>query len=659
MIAHDAPRWVVSGPPRSGVSTVVFGRLETALRRDPAAKALALVVDRRAEGRAARLLAPEVFGQVRLESYLTLAQRLVSVWWTLVASRFGIASDEPEFLPFDVTQFAIREEYRRDPGALGLLTIREPRLIVQLIDNMNLAAAHGISLDEAWRRVAAGLQAPFEDEVIQSGYGVTRRFRERCLRTGVLPFDLQVEAAVWLLAQPPIVDDLLAEYRVLAVDGLDEMVPALASALCDLAGRIEHATIGYSTDGGVRWMLGASAAHAGVACSRLARVDGDGFRHLHLRAEHRPEASRRHAASGLARLTADPLARPIRPPRLDGWSLQVLTRPDLMASAAVERVERLVWRDVPPGRVVLLSPYLDAVVASELLAGFEARGIPFAVERRWRSLFDDPAARACLTALRAARPGGRRVAPVEIADLLGTLLSRNPIAVQPLAGRVLDARAGRFRAREDVERRAAPSAPPLPEPVRSLLDWAATVAAGDEPLDLALDRLASNVLAGACPGLQEVCAGLAIVARRFAEAAPRFDFDTSLASFFAFIDSEVIAADDATGMLSPGVTLTTPYAFLTSGRVAAHQLWLDVASPYWWDPPLLVLTNPHAIASGSVLDATHDDRIRGEVLGRVVRNLAARADDGIHALASSTGIDGQRLDGPLLAAFHDLGLVES
>ena len=80
-----------------------------------------LVVDRRAERPAARLVPPDVFGQVRLESYLTFAQRLVSTWWTLVAEQFGLAGETPEFLPFDVTQYACRQEYR-----LSLIHISEP-----------------------------------------------------------------------------------------------------------------------------------------------------------------------------------------------------------------------------------------------------------------------------------------------------------------------------------------------------------------------------------------------------------------------------------------------------------------------------------------------------------------------------------------------------
>ena len=617
-----------------------------------------LVVDRRAERPAARLVPPDVFGQVRLESYLTFAQRLVSTWWTLVAEQFGLAGETPEFLPFDVTQYACRQEYRRDPGALARVTIREPRLIVQLIDNMNLAAAHGLALDEAWTRVAAGLQLPFEDDVIQSGYRVTHRLRERCLQVGVLPFDLQVEAAVWLLGQQPVVDSLVAEYRVLAIDGLDEMVPALASALCSLAASVERVTVGYSTDGGLRWMLGASTTHASTVCAKLVGGGAGEFRHLRLRDDHLPDAPRRAAAGQLARLVGDPLAGPPRQPRLDGWSLRTLNRPDLMARAAVESVAGLVDAGVPPKGIVLLSPYLDAVVSSELMAGFEAFGIPFSVDRRWRSLFDDASARACLTALRAIRPGGRRVATVEVADLLGTLLGRNPIAVQPLVARVFDSRAGHLRARPEVERRASPGVSALPDPVARLLDWATLIAAGDDPVDLALDRLSCDVLVDA-PAVKSVCDGLVVVARRFAEAAPRFGFDTSLASFFSFIDSEVIAADDASGPLAPAVTLTTPYGFLTANRAAAHQVWLDVASPFWWDPPLLVLTNPHAIASGAELDLSHDDRVRGEVLGRVLRNLAARVTEGIHVFASATSMDGQRLDGPLLAAFHDLGLVDS
>jgi hypothetical protein len=294
--------------------------------------------------------------------------------------------------------------------------------------------------------------------------------------------------------------------------------------------------------------------------------------------------------------------------------------------------------------------------------------VPFRVEQRWRSLLDDPATRACLTALRLAAPApARRASVVELADLLVNLLDTNPVHAQRLANVMFDPDEGTVRPPAGVERRLAALQLGPPEPgVVALAGWVATSREVDG-LAGRLGRLAGDILdLPSSPNrdrLVDACRRLAAVAERFVESAPRLGCAPPfLDDFLAFVDSETIAAADALEQdPAPALVLTTPHAFLTSGRCVHRQFWLDVASPSWWEPPLLLLSNPHALSADPArLPFTIDDeeRIRARVLGRMVRNLAARATSGIHALATRTGIDGELLDGPLIDALRTAGIHE-
>jgi hypothetical protein len=73
------------------------------------------------------------------------------------------------------------------------------------------------------------------------------------------------------------------------------------------------------------------------------------------------------------------------------------------------------------------------------------------------------------------------------------------------------------------------------------------------------------------------------------------------------------------------------------------------------------LTNPHALGDDAhelPFSLEHEERIRARVLGRVVRNLAARAECEILAFSARTGTDGEPLDGPLLHALRAAGVRE-
>jgi hypothetical protein len=650
---------VIQGGPQSGKSTVLAERVRHLWQAGLAGdRVLVLTPDRRSARRLNRMIGtPPVNASGRIDalSYHSFAQDLIRRWWPLVMQHLGINSTTPEFLPFNLAQYACLNEYRLNPGNLQRLTIREQRLIVQVLSNMNLSAANELSLEDGWERVALGLGVAADDVVIQDGLDLTRRFRERCREAGVLPVDLQVESAGWLLGQDRVRDDVLARYDLLALDDLDEFVPLMAERLTSLASEAASSIVVCSDDGGLRWLLGASVQRVREICRDL--VEQRSFTQTRLEGKFPGDGE---ISAGSASWLAGSLAgSPADPPvDLAGWQRTETNRPDEMAGAVVAAVATRLAEGVVPERIVLLIPYMDTLVSTGITQLCRQLGIPFRIDRRWQSVLDDPLSRACLTALRCVNPGmSRRATRAEVADLLTAITGANPLDVQPWARALFQTGTGKLI---DVRRQKS-----LPYEVRRLGWWASRVSGEDPPgLHSQLETFARHVLAPhSSPeraDLIRACYALATEARRFRDAAPRLGLEQPMAKrFFEYVDSDVVGADSGVELPEDSVTLTTPYAFLTSGRTASVQYWLNVASPSWWEPPLLLLTNPHAVSSGKVaapLTSADEERIRSDILGRMIRNLAARCDGDIHVFAAFSGSDGAPLEGPLYDCLLEMGV---
>jgi hypothetical protein len=650
--------WVVSGAPRSGKSTALAERVRRLWQSGlEGERVLILTPDRRAARRLNASIgqSPEgATGRIAAMSYHSFAQDLIRRWWPLVMQRLEISATTPEFLPFNLAQFACLNEYRANPGNLQRLTIREQRLIVQVLSNMNLSAANGLTLDEGWERVAFGLGVSANDEVIRDGLSLTERFRVCCLQAGVLPVDMQIEAAGWLLGEEKVRADALSRYDLIALDDLDEFVPLMAERLTSLSTECSQSVVVCGEDGGLRWLLGASIDRAREICAALVER-GTFERASFTESLSESPVVSEGSAIWLARIVAGETAE--RPLGFAGWHSCDAHRPDEMARQVVSAVARQLDDGIAPHRIALLIPYMDTLVSTEISRLCKEQGIPFRVDRRWQSILDDPLARACLTALRCVNPDmSRKATLVEVADLLVVLTECDPITVQPWARAMYHGGSGGLR---------MPCAGlHIPRDALRLANWGVHLSNRGNPhqqLELLANRVFAPHESLQRAALIRTCFALANEARRFIEAAPRLGLEEPYKQrFFDYVDSDVVAADTGADPPEDSVVLTTPYAFLTSGRTATHQCWLDVASPSWWEPPLLLLTNPHALSSGagsSPLTFGDDERIRGEVLGRIIRNLAARCDGEIHTFASFTGSDGTVLEGPLYDCLLEMQAV--
>ncbi len=628
----------ISGGPGAGKSALLVETIRNALNAGMTGdRVLLLAPDRRVARRLGARLHEDRSGpetRIPVMSYHSFMQDLIRRWWPLVMQALGIKVAAPEFLPFNLAQFACQHLYRQEPGNLQRLTIREQRLIVQVLSTMNLSAANRLPLSEGWARVARGLGLQANDPVIQDAHALTVRFREQCLAAGVMPVDLQMEAAGHLLSESRVRNELLGRYDMIAVDDLDEFVPLLAEDCASLAAGANRAAITWCPEGGLRWMLGASVERAGEVRDRLL---GDGkFSCFDL--GDFPPRSVDWLVTGITGETED------RPDTL--WPLHEAGRPDEMTRQVVTEVTRLLHAGESHDEIVLLIPYLNNVISGELERGFELEGIPFQVDRRWLSLLDNRESRACLTALRCVNSGiNRKATAMEVADLLSTLTGADPVTAQRWVRYVFDQKNGTLRKPSDRG--------DIPREIRLLCYWANQVM-DRGTLNRQLETLATHVFAphkaGSRTSLVTACHALANEARRFIETTPRLGLNDPIEEqFFHYVDSDVVSADRI-DVPERGIVLTTPAAFLTWGNVVRHQCWLDVASPAWWEPPMLLLSNPHALAGSHTGTVQDEDQLRNRLLGRIVRNLSARCSEQVHCFASLTNRTGEPLDGPLYDA---------
>ncbi len=160
-------------------------------------------------------------------------------------------------------------------GAFDGITIPRARLVSQIIDNLNKAAAVGFPPDE----IAARLKSAWSGEsarlrIYDQVQAVALAFRRTCLEENLLDWSLQIEV-FWqhLLPLPQFRRYLLGGYRHLIVDNTEEDIPAAHDLLRVWLPLCESALVVHDTDGGYRVFLGADPTgrpgpgHASAASS--------------------------------------------------------------------------------------------------------------------------------------------------------------------------------------------------------------------------------------------------------------------------------------------------------------------------------------------------------------------------------------------------------
>ena len=647
-------------------------------------------------------------GHVTIFTVGGLAQRMVDLFWPLIAAEAGFAHPDqpPTFLTLETAQYYMARLVRSllDRGYFETVTIDRNRLYSQIIDNLNKAAVVGFPHTEIGDRLKASWAGErSQARIYDEAQACATRFREYCLAHNLLDFSLQVEIFVehlWREGPAPSVhggagslcrDYLLETYTHLVVDNVEEDTPVAHDLLRDWLPHCRSALVIYDREAGYRRFLGADPEDARTLrelCDERVAFDRSIVEMPDLRAFER-ELTRglnrptrgtrrwgaREAETGNARAVLAFAYHRYHPQMLD-W--------------VAEQIAGLVHDEgVPPGEIVVLAPFLSDALRFSLTNRLEQKNVPARSHRPSRALREEPATRCLLTLAAVAHPDwGICSGRFDVAyALMQAIDGMDLVRAQLLAEIVYRVREGTpslssfDQINPAMQERLTFVLGERYERLRAWIEgYVESSRQESVPFDHFLSRLFGEVLSQEGGGFHrdydagEVAANLIESVRKFRWVAGDSlverdeDAGPGLSSaegtplgqeYVEMVQDGVIAAQYIRSWrLQPedAVLLAPAYTFLMSNRPVDHQFWLNLGARGWWERLYQPLTHPYVLSRHWPRDAVWTDdnehETRQEALYRLTLGLIRRCRRNIYLGLSELGEQGNEQKGPLLQAIQ-------
>ena len=702
----------LEGPAGAGKTTVGVARLLRLLEAGISGRSILVITPQRTLAApyydALHSSAAPPGCEVTLLTLGSLAQRMVDLYWPLIAEAAGFGHPErpPTFLTLETAQYYMARAVRPmlDQGAFESVTIDRNRLYSQIIDNLNKAAVIGFPYTEIGDRLKAawgGEQS--RKRIYEQAQICANRFRRYCLDENLLDFSLQVEVFLEHLWTRPICRDYLLErYRHLIVDNVEEDVPVTHDLLQGWIADATSVLMIYDQAAGYRRFLGADPESAYAlrhACDQ----------HLTLTQSFvmRPEM----AALGKA-LTRSMDRLPSSSTETDG-ARQAMAyepqryHPEMLDWVTAEVATLVREEDVPPGEIVVLAPFLSDALRFSLANRLDEAGIPTRSHRPSRALREEAATQCLLTLAAIAHPSWQ-ITPTsfDVAyALMQAIEGMDLVRAQLLAKivyRVQDGAPslGSFeRIKPRMQERLTFV---LGERYMRLRDWieaypqpkesdetaegatatettsesspAASGVSQELPLDHFLARLFGEILSQ--PGYSfhqdfdaaEVAANLIESVRKFRWVTEETGYpyegaaqnSTSLGQEYVQMVTEGVIAAQYVGSwkleADDAVLLAPAYTFLIRNRPVDYQFWLNVGGRGWWERLYQPLTHPYVLSrhwpprgrEQAVWTDSDEVEAREDALHRLTQGLIRRCRRKIYLGLNDLGEQGYEQKGPLL-----------
>jgi hypothetical protein len=685
----------LSGPAGAGKTSLAVQRLRYLSEQGIPAEQILILVPQRTLAtpyyRALHSAATPPGGLIDVATVGGLARRTLDLFWPLVAAKaeFALPDRPPRFLTLETAQYLMDRivEPFVAQGAFDGVTISRARLVSQIIDNLNKAAAVGFPVDDisarlksAWAAESARLR--IYDQV----QAVALAFRHACLAQNLLDWSLQIEL-FWhhLLPLPQFRRYLLGGYRHLIVDNTEEDIPVSHDLLRIWLPLCESALVIHDTDGGYRVFLGADPEGAlalSELCSQRVMLDGSHVTSLEVAALGRelaasfqkPDAT--HGADPRAALRFE--SHRFHPQMLD-W--------------VTEEVSQLVLEEgIPAGEIAVLAPFLSDALRFSLIEKLDRYHIPVRTHRPSRELREEAATRCLLTLAKLAPPPRRRPPPpADVAHAFAQAIADlDPVRARLLTDivyRVQDGQPGLTPfyqiVSETQERITYLLGGRYDELWRWLQDIIPTTGGAEaaEGLDHFLSRLFGEILSQVGFGFhRDFDAGAATAnliesiqkfRQSFVALPPGNGWEASQPQgvggagmradlnleYVDMVERGVVAAQYvASWQIRPenAVLLVPAYTFLMMNQPATIQFWLDAGSRAWIERIYQPLTHPYVLRRDWPQDQKWGDedelRVREETLGRLLLGLTRRCRRRIYLAFSELNERGYEQQGPLLQA---------
>ncbi len=708
----------LSGPFGAGKTTVAIQRIQRLLSQERVrGDDILVLVPQRTLGRpyqeALRRSEAPAGALVQVTTVAALARSSVALYWPLVASAVGFADPrkEPTFLNLETTQYHMKRfvDEAFAQGEFDAIRLQAGRIVSQVLDNLNKAALHGFSIDEAYTRleltVSQGEQMTARLNVLRVARRISQEFRKLCQAESLVDFSLWMQIFLQeVLENEWSSTHLFRTHRHLIFDNAEEDTFAAQELVRRWLPYLDSALILVDEDAGYRAFLGADPHNAERLadhtdhCARLGQshitppalprlVDRINRAFHASTADSAPNGS---ADDGAAAIRAH---TPIAPPELSHRFYPQ------MIDWAVAEIERLVEEEgVAPGQIAVLAPFVSDALRFSIQTRLEEKGIPSASHRPSRSLNTEPAARTLLTLAALGHPTWQHTPlPADVTLTLGSAIARlDPVRANVLGRAVYDVRgtvAGELisfeRLRGDIQQRVTFA---IGESYERLRAWLAAYRAETDftPLDQFFARIFGELLSQPGFGFHDNV-DAARIANQLVKSARNFRWaieeqtdtirgngaqpgGTAESPFVAYDAADPLSsgrvaigrayidlvASGALGALYlPGWTdtdeavfIAPAYTFLMRNRAVDAQFWLDIGATGWWERLHQPLTHPYVLSRNWPQERIWSDfdefQSRQESLRRLLIGLLRRARQRVFLGMSDFSESGMEQRGPLL-----------
>ncbi len=641
---------------------------------------------------------------VQVTTVASLSRSSVALYWPLAARAAGFVEPclEPTFLNLETTQYHMADLVERaaQQGEFDAIRLQRSRIVSQVLDNLNKAALHGFTLEEAYGRlestVPPGEKMVARLNVLRTARRVSQEFRQLCLEESLVDYSLQMEVFLRVILENEWCrTHLFRRFRHLILDNAEEETFAAQELVRRWLPHLESALIVVDEDGGYRAFLGADAENA-------VRLSDYTEKHIRLRGSLVAAPGSSRLIGRINRAVNRQVVEGIGEGGVDGESGSPVDSPIVfpehsyrfypqMVEWAVDLIEKLVKDDgVEPNEIVVLAPFVSDALRFSLLSRLEEKQIPATSHRPSRALNSEPTVRTLLTLAALAHPIWQRRPPrADVALALENAIAPlDPVRASVLAQAAYNERDAAGAAlrdfaglRRDVQSRVSFASGELYERLRK---WLADYRAESEfsPLDRFFARLFGELLSQPGFGFHEQ-ADAARITDRLVRSAQDFRWaiggqgsrlgmgeDSPVAAGSpdegssrkveigrAYLD---LVEGGALGALyvpawtveDSAVLIAPAYTFLMRNRAVDVQFWLDIGAEGWWQRIHQPLTHPYVLSRNWPRDRIWGDpeefRSRQESLRRLSIGLLRRARRRVYLGLSEYGESGMEQRGPLL-----------
>ena len=683
----------LEGTAGSGKTSAGIGLLETLLSSGvPADDILVLIPQRMLGLPYTNAIHSTEFPPGGLADVLTiggLAQRMIVLFWPLIAGEFGFTNPDrpPVFLTLETAQYFMARLVRPmlDKGYFDTITIDANRLHSQIIDNLNKAAVVGFDYSSIGSRLKdAWVGEPSQIRVYEEAQEAASLYREYCLDHNLLDFSLQFEIFARYLWHKSICREYLVQrYRCLIFDNIEEDVPVAHDIIREWLPDFDTALLIYDRSGGYRTFLGAdirSAYSLKDLCNETIYLT-ESFtapRKIHILKDT--------LTAGIDHKITNDIEEEIT----DAFGISYHEYIPEMVDWICETIRGLIHeKNVPPGEIAILAPYLSDSLRFSLQMGLDNLNIPVHSHRPSRSLREEAATRCLLTLAKLAHPSMKNecrrndvryalMQAIEGMDLVRADLLSRIVFRQKKNHKSL----GSFARIDPAKQERITYV--LGERYDILQDWLEKYQEEEiVELDVFIGRLFGEVLSQPGFGFHDDYEA-ATIAARLMESIQKFrrvtdgtglpnnysegnsavdhsDISAVSREYFQMVEDGVLAALYLAGWSQqPEDTLLIAPAntFLMANRAVRYQFWLDVGSSGWWERLYQPLTQPYVLSrhwtAGEKWTDTHEVRSNQATLTRLVEGVLNRCREQVFISVVGLNEQGNEQRGALLLAFQNL-----